>query len=71
MDNKDIQFINEYIYRMFLPIMSDSLDSGEVANALTEEVTEDIAECADPDGWTSEDIRMGVARVLKKKLNID
>ena len=71
MAQKEIQFVNEYIYSMFLPIMGDSVDSGNVANAITNEVIEDIEETADPNEWNSEDIRIGVARVIKKYLNIN
>lgn len=71
MTQKEIQFVNDQIYAMFLPITCDSIDSGEIANAITDEVVEDIVETADPDGWNSEDIRIAVARVIKNKLNID
>lgn len=71
MTKKERQFVNDYIYSMFLPIMCDSIDSGNVADAITDQVIEDIEETADPDGWNSEDIRIGVARAIKSFLNIN
>lgn len=71
MTQKDIQFVNAHIYAIMLPIMHDSIDSGKIADNITNEVIEDIMETADSDNWTSEDVRIAVARVIKKKLNID
>jgi hypothetical protein len=71
MTQKEIQFVNDQIYAMFLPIACDSIDSGAIADAITDEVVEDIMETADPNGWNSEDIRIAVTRVIKNKLNID
>lgn len=71
MTQKEIQFVNDQIYVMFLPITCDSIDSGKIADAITDEVVEDIMETADPNGWNSEDIRIAVTRVIKNKLNLD
>lgn len=71
MTQKDIQFVNAHIYAIMLPIVRDSIDSGKIADNITNEVVEDIMETADHDYWTSEDVRIAVARVIKKKLNID
>ena len=65
MTQKDREFVNGVIYRMFLPIVEDSIDCGNLADAIIDEVVEDIEECADPDDWNSEDIRIGIVRVLK------
>ena len=71
MNKKDKQFINEIIYRKFLSIGFDSIDAGSVADALTDEVVEDVEETADPENWHSGDVEMALARVLKKRLGIE
>lgn len=71
MDKKDKQFINEIIYRKFLSVGLDSIDSGRVADALTDEVVEDVEETADSENWHSGDVEMALARVLKKRLGIE
>ena len=67
MDKQDRQFINEIIYRKFLSIGFESVDAGDVANALTDEVAEDVEETADSENWHSGDAEMALARVLKKR----
>ena len=71
MNKKDKRFINEIIYRKFLSIGFDSIDAGSVADALTDEVVEDVEETADPENWHSGDVEMALARVLKKRLGIE
>ena len=71
MNKKDKQFINEIIYRKFLSSGFDSIDAGSVADALTDEVVEDVEETADPENWHSGDVEMALARVLKKRLGIE
>lgn len=71
MNKKDKQFINEIIYRKFLSVGFDSIDAGRVADALTNEVVEDVEETADPENWHSGDVEIALARVLKKKLGIE
>lgn len=71
MDKKDKQFINEIIYRKFLSVGFESIDAGRVADALTDEVAEDVEETADPENWHSGDVEIALARVLKKRLGIE
>ena len=72
MATKDIQFVNDIIYAMFLPIACDSIDCGEIADALTEDVVNYMkAEIADESKWDCEDVRMAVVNTLKEKLNIN
>lgn len=70
MNKKDKQFINEIIYRKFLSVGFNSVDAGSVADALTNEVVDDVEETADSRNWHSGDVEMALARVLKKKLGI-
>lgn len=68
MEGKSKEWVNEYLYRRLLNVIPDSIEAGEVANALQDEVMQDIAETADPDNWHSGDIDISLARVLKKRL---
>lgn len=71
MNKKDKQFINEIIYSKLLSIFFNSIDTGSVADALTNEVVEDMEETADSKNWHSGDVEMALARVLKKRLGIE
>ena len=68
MAKTDKKFVNEVLYRRLLYVIPDSIEAGEVANALQDEVVRDIAETADPDNWHSGDIDIALGRVLKKRL---
>lgn len=68
MEKTDKKFVNEVLYRRLLYVIPDSIEAGEVANALQDEVVRDIAETADPDNWHSGDIDIALGRVLKKRL---
>jgi hypothetical protein len=68
MQKNSKQFVNDYLYRRLLHVISDSIEAGEVANALQDDVMQDIAETADPDNWHSGDIDIALSRVLKKRL---
>ena len=64
----DKEFVNEVLYRRLLYVIPDSIEAGEVANALQDEVVLDIVETADPDNWHSGDVDISLGRVLKKRL---
>jgi hypothetical protein len=68
MEARSKEWVNEYLYRRLLNVIPDSIEAGEVANALQDEVMEDIAETADSDSWHSGDIDIALGRVLKKRL---
>ncbi len=68
MTKTDKKFVNEVLYRRLLYVIPDSIEAGEVANALQDEVVRDIAETADPANWHSGDIDIALGRVLKKRL---
>lgn len=61
------EFINEHIYRRFLTFM-ESVDAGEMAYALTDEVMKDVLETADPDNWHSGDVDIALGRVLINRI---
>ena len=62
------KYINDYLYARFLNF-SDSLDAGDVADALTDDVVTDIKETAG-ENWHSGDVDIALMRVLKKRLCI-
>lgn len=68
MEKNDKEFVNEVLYSRLLYVIPDSIEAGDVANALQDEVMQDIAETADPDNWHSGDIDIALSRVLKKRL---
>ena len=65
------KFVNDCIYAKFLNVYNNSLDAGAVADAITDDVVNDILETADPENWHSGDVDISTMRVLKKRLNID
>ena len=68
MEPRNNEWVNEYLYRRLLNVIPDSIEAGEVANALQDEVMEDVAETADHDEWHSGDVDIALGRVLKKRL---
>jgi len=64
---RDLDFVNEIIYRDFLSFMSGET-AGEIADALQDEVWEDIQETANPNTWGGDDVEKSMERVLRKKL---
>lgn len=64
-------YINEVIYNKFLTIGFESLDAGAVADALTNDVANDVEETADTDNWNSCDVEIAIVRVLKQRLGIE
>ena len=68
MEGRSKEWVNEYLYRRLLNVIPDSIEAGEVANALQDEVMQDIAETADPDNWHGGDVDIALVRVLKKRL---
>lgn len=67
MNRKDIEYINEYVYRFFLHIM-DSEDAGKIADAMEDDIARDIDETADSSLWNSGDIEIAMKRVLMKRI---
>lgn len=68
MEAKSNEWVNEYLYRRILILIPESIEAGEVANALQDEVMQDIADTADSDNWHSGDIDIALARVMKRRL---
>lgn len=60
--------VNDYLYSRILILVPDSIEAGEVANALQDDVMQDIKETADPDNWHSGDIDIALSRVLRKRI---
>lgn len=68
--NNNKKFLNDVLYRRLLQVIPDSIEAGEVANALQDEVLQDVAETADPECWHSGDVEIALARVLRKRLGL-
>lgn len=66
--NNNKEFLNDVLYRRLLHVIPDSIEAGEAANALQDEVMQDIVETADPECWHSGDVEIALARVLRKRL---
>lgn len=62
------QYVNGYLYRTLLHLIPDSVECGEVADALQDDVMQDIRETADSENWNSADIDIALSRVLRKRL---
>ena len=58
-------YINDYIYRIFIRF-TESREAGEIADALTDSVIEDIVETADADNWNNSDIDIALSRIMMK-----
>ena len=71
MKEDDIKFIRQIVFSLLLRIMDDFTDTEKIVDLLIDEVIEDVEETADPDNWGSEDVRIALARAIKKKLSID
>lgn len=62
------KFVNDHLYAKFLNFYPDSQDAGAVADAITNDVVDDVLETADPDNWHSGDVDISTMRVLRKRL---
>ena len=71
MKEDDIKFIRQIVFSLLLHIMDDFTDTEKIVDMFIDEVIEDVEETADPDNWGSEDVRIALARAIKKKLSID
>lgn len=64
----DYEWVNSYIYQQFLKFNMDSIDAGDIADILTQDVLNDVIETADD--VNSEDVNIALTRVLKQRLGI-
>jgi hypothetical protein len=58
------------IYKMLGVAVSDHY-IGDIVDNIINDVVEDVEECADPDNWNEDDVRLAIGRTLKNKLHID
>ena len=63
------EYVNDYLYRKFLPLSPGSSDADDLADAITDDVITDIEETAG-ENWHSGDVDIALMRVLKKRLCI-
>ena len=66
MNEKDLKFINEHLYRNFLYFM-ESADASRLAESITDVVADDIMDTADPNNWNSSDINIALSRQKKRR----
>lgn len=71
MKEDDIKFIRQIVFSFLLRIMGDFADTEKIVDMVINEVIEDVKETADPDNWGAEDVRIALARAIKKKFSID
>ena len=67
MTDREKEYVNDYMYRMFLHFM-DSSDAGRLSDELQDDVVSDIEETADGDKWNSSDVDIAMSRVLLKRV---
>ena len=67
MTDREKEYVNDYMYRMFLHFM-DSSDAGRLSDELQDDVVRDIEETADDDNWNSSDVDIAMSRVLLKRV---
>ena len=64
MNKKQREYINEYLYRKLLGIVTESDDAENLTSAIEDRIVRDIEECAD-ENWNSSDIDIAFSRLLK------
>ena len=69
MTDRNKEYINDYMYRMFMHFM-DSSDAGRLSDELQDDVVSDIEETADSDNWNSSDVDIAMSRVLLKRVGL-
>ena len=68
MNNSNKAFVRYTINELLFPIFQDNIERESVVDNLWGEVVSDISETADCNNFTSEDIRIALARALKNKV---
>lgn len=69
MTDRNKEFINDYMYRMFLHFM-DSSDAGRLSDELEDDVVSDIEETGDGDNCNTSDVDIAMSRVLLKRVGL-
>ena len=70
MKQKQINYIKDVMALLLCRIFTDATECLLVTNELADEVVEDIEETADKD-FNDSDIRIALARVLQKRIDIN
>lgn len=63
--------ITQYVEVALFPLVQDFQDLNKIVDEIIEDVEHDVTETADPVDWNSEDVRIAIVRVLKKRLGIE
>ena len=71
MDKDDKLYVKAQLVGMFSSITGSLSDATLLADAIGEDVCDDIEETADPDTWHTGDIQIAATRVMKHKLGIE
>lgn len=68
MNNSNKAFVRYKINELLFPIFQDNIERESVVDNLWGEVVSDINETADCNNFTSEDVRISLARALMNKI---
>ena len=63
--------IAQYVEVALFPLVQDFQDLNKIVDEIIDDVERDVTETADPVDWNSEDVRISIVRVLKKRLGIE
>ena len=60
----------KYVYRELLSV-TDIDYAHKIATTISDDVAQDVCDCADREHWSIGDVRLGIGRVLVKALGIE
>lgn len=69
MTDRNKEYINDYMYRMFMHFM-DSSDAGRLSDELQDDVVSDIEETGDGDNCNWSDVDASMSRVLLRRVGL-
>lgn len=67
MNDSNKAFVRHTIDGLLFPILQDDIEREGVVHSILPEIVTDIDETADRDNFTSEDVRIALARVILNK----
>lgn len=67
MNDSNKAFVRHTIDGLLFPILQDDIEREGVVHSILPEIVADIDETADRDNFTSEDVRIALARVILNK----
>lgn len=67
MNNSNKAFVRHTINELLFPILQDNIEREGVVDNILPEIVADINETADCNNFTSEDVRIALARIIENK----